>query len=155
MIRPVRFAAAHSMFRRSLTRPSAGLGLLNRMRWAVRDWKKFSAMIDDLKSFNDGLEVITKSIEAQERRSRLMQAALRTLLPDISSLILVQEASAGSNNDWAEAAGSIAEQSEVSTAAGRILDWRRDIDREPSFGDIDYVTPSTEGHPMDGKYPAK
>ncbi len=130
MIRPVRFAAAHSMFRRSLTKPSEGLGILNRMRWAVRDWKKFSAMIDDLKSFNDGLEVITKSIEAQERRPRLMQAALRTLLPDTSSLLLVQEASAGSNNDWAEAAGSMAEQSEV-------------------------VTLSTEGHSMDGKCPAK
>ncbi len=155
MIRPVRFVAAHSMFRRPLKTPSEGLGMLNRMRWAVRDWKRFSAMIDDLKSFNDGLEVITKSIEARERRSRLIQIALRTLLPDISSLLLVQEASVGSNNDWAEAAGSIVEQSEVSTAAGRILDWRRDVDGEPSFGNIDYVTPSTEEHPMDGKCPAK
>lgn len=143
------------MFRKSLTKYFEGPGMLNRMRWAVRDWKKFSTMIDDLKSFNDGLGVITKSMEAQERRPRLMQAALRILLPDISSLLLVQEASTSSNNDWAEAAGSMAEQTEVSTAAGRVLDWRRDIDRELSFGDIDYITLSTEGHPIDGISPAK
>ena len=140
-----------------MTKPLEGPGLLNRIRWAVRDWKKFSAMVDDLKSFNDGSEAITKSIEAQERRPKLMQAALRTLLPDISSLELVQEASVGSNNDWAEAASSIVEQSEASTAAGRVLDWRGDIDGGLSLRDIDHATVSTEIHPMDGngESPAK
>ncbi len=152
MVRPVRFEAAYALFQRSLTRNQEGLGMLNRMRWAVRDWKKFSAMVDDLKSFNDGLEVITKSIEAQERRPRLMQAALITLLPDISNLRLVQEASTGSNDDWAEAADSIAEQSEVSTAAGHILDWRRDTDRGLISDDKSGGTLSTKPNRMNCKY---
>lgn len=126
--------------------------MLSRMRWAVRDYKKFSAMIDELNSFNDGLEAISQSIEAQERRSSLMQAALRRLLPDTSSLRLVQEATTGSNNDWAEAAGSIAEQSEASTAAGRILDWRRNINQGLSLSDMSSGTLSTEAHRTNGKY---
>lgn len=108
-------------------------------------------MVDDLKSFNDGLEVITKSIEAKERRPRLIHDALETLLPDITSLRPVQEASTGSNDDWAEAADSIAEQSEVRTAAGHILDWRRDIDGGLNSGDTNSGTLSTEEHHTNSK----
>lgn len=53
--------------------------------------------------------------------------ALESLQPDLSNLRLVQEASAGNNQDWLEAASSIVEQSEADTAAARMLSWREGV----------------------------
>ena len=57
--------------------------IVNRIRWAVRDWKKFALMVEDLKSFNDGLEAITNTITARERRPILIQAAFGSLQPNV------------------------------------------------------------------------
>ncbi len=101
--------------------------MLNRMTWAVKDWKKFTLMVDDLLSFNNGLEAITNCTEARERRPRLIEAVLESLQPDLSNLRLVQEDATGSNDTWAEAANSIIERSGVGTTASRILGWREDV----------------------------
>lgn len=68
-IRPVQFHTSYLRFQTPLARNEQSLGMLNRMRWAVRDWKKLTLMVDDLMYFNNGLETITNSIEARERRS--------------------------------------------------------------------------------------
>ena len=85
-------------------------------------------MVDDLLSSNNGLEAITKSVEARERRPQLIQAALESLQPDMFNLRLVQEATTGNNNSWVEATSSIIEQSEASTGAAWIWDWREDVE---------------------------
>jgi len=126
-IRPVRFQTSLFRFRNPLARGQESSGMLNHMTWAVKDWKKFTLMVDDLLSFNNGLEAITNCTQARERRPRLIETALESLQPDLSNLRLVQEAATGSNDTWAEAANSIIERSEVGTTAGRILGWREDV----------------------------
>ncbi|KAL9608340.1 MAG: hypothetical protein Q9167_006829 [Letrouitia subvulpina] len=141
-VRPVQFHAFSNRFQHLLKRNQQSFGILKRGTWVVRDWKKFNLMLDDLLSFNNGLESITNSVEARQRRPQLMQGALESLQSNLVDLRLVQEAAAGNNDSWADAASSIIEQSEVdaadaansvieqsevNTADARILSWREGI----------------------------
>ena len=84
-------------------------------------------MVNDLLSFNNGLEAIANSVEYRERRPQLIREALQSLENDVQNLRLVQEATAGNNDDWTEAARSIIELSEVGHQAEQIVDWRRNV----------------------------
>lgn len=156
-VRPVQFHVFSNRFQHLLKRSQQSFGILKSGTWAVRDWKKFTLMLDDLLSFNNGLEAITNSVEARQRRPQLIQGALESLQSNLLDLRLVQEATAGNNDSWADTASSIIEQSEVDAADAassvveqsevvatdtRILSWRECI--EAQF-DIDskgeYVRP--------------
>ena len=94
-------------------------------------------MLDDLLSFNNGLEAMTNSFEAQKRRPQLIQEALESLRPSLLNLRLVEEATAGKSDSWAETANSIIEQSQGDPAESRILNWRERIKPESNDGGMD------------------
>ena len=145
--RPIKFPTSFFKFRSSSARDQKGLGTLNQLTWAVRDSKKFTSMVDDPLYFNNSLESITQRIDV-----RTIHTALELLQPDISNLRLVEEATIGNNDIWAEAASSIIEQSEVGSTAARILTWQDRIDRSSP---IEYRTgeePRQVVHELTGRH---
>ena len=101
-------------------------------------------MLDDLLSFKNGLQAITNSFESQKRRPQLIQEALEFLQPNLLYLRLVEEATAGKSDRWAEAACCIIERSQGDTAEARISSWRENIESDLNIGDKgDYVRSQT------------
>ena len=127
-IRPVEFHLSSSKLQNVFKGSQKRLGIASRGIWAVRDWKKFTLMLDDLLSFNNGLEAMTNSFEAQKRRPQLIQETLEYLRPNLLNLRLVEEATAGRSDRWAETASSIIEQSQGDTAEAQILGWQENIE---------------------------
>ena len=95
--------------------------VVQKVRWAIHDRKKFQKLVDDLRELIDGLRDITPDLRNTENHM------LSNDINDVENprdLQLIKEASAESNPDWYEAASLCIEASDrSSTGRGRVFEW--------------------------------
>ncbi|KAL8685894.1 MAG: hypothetical protein Q9218_007484 [Villophora microphyllina] len=98
-------------------------GTAKKTKWAIRDKQKFVSLVDDIHRLIDGLEALTDSIDVAMKRAVLVRGELSTI-EDLEDLRLIEEASAGNNQQWCDAASAVLGAS-ISGSSGqhRISDW--------------------------------
>ncbi|KAE9362631.1 hypothetical protein N431DRAFT_490391 [Stipitochalara longipes BDJ] len=121
-------------FRRSYTklRNQAGSqsqpSILTKTKWAIHDKAKFVLLISDIRDLVSGLYNILPV--SNKERDKIAFKDLRSLLPDIGRLKLVETASEEEYPTWSEAASLMIIASETGTIAGKgsIARWAEDLD---------------------------
>jgi hypothetical protein len=105
-------------------------GLATRTKWAIHDKSKFQGLINDLKHFIDGLNLILPVDRLIQER--IVMADIESIV-DLSRLRLVQEASEDSYPTWSSKASEVIEASETGTMDRRKLEERiRDMQEFPA-----------------------
>ncbi|KAG8533583.1 uncharacterized protein KY384_001323 [Bacidia gigantensis] len=112
----------------SLAQTQKRAGTVDKVRWAVKDKRKFTELVDHVRQLVDGLIEITPDLQPRQREK--VQEDI-SVLKDPEDLRLIQEACSASHPDWSEAASDAAETHSIS-AERRILiaQW---LERSESF----------------------
>jgi hypothetical protein len=121
-------------FRRSYTKPSKGASspnqpsILSKTRWAIYDKAKFVDLISDIRDLVNGLYNVLPV--SNKKRDKIVFKDIRSLLPDIARLKLVETASEEAYPTWSEAASLMIIASEAGTIDGRgsIGQWVEELD---------------------------
>lgn len=109
-------------FRLRLGRQSQVPSVLDKTRWAIHDATKFQKLVEDLRDLIDGLTAkVPVSPELQEQK---VQDDIASLVDDIQSLQLFQEACKDDYPKWWTAASAAIDASEVATVENRLADER-------------------------------
>lgn len=90
-------SSAIVQFHSRLVEHQSKAGLRSRTRWAIRDNKKFSAMVQNLKELIDGLGEISISTNANVLRGHLIRQETESI-PDLQTLKIIE--STCSDSDW-------------------------------------------------------
>ena len=97
-----------------------------RAKWAIRDRERFSSLINELRVFVHYLNELLPTSENHQRL--LVREEIERLAHDVSSLRLVQEASARDRCDWSDAASIYTDTGQMgSEELQHIEHWRNDI----------------------------
>ena len=115
-------ANALKRFRLRFGRSSREHSVLNRTRWAIHDASKFQGLVSDLRDLIDGLT--RQAPVPQDRLDQKVQDDIASMVDDISSLRLVQEACEDSYPLWQKAASVAIDASEAGTVDGRLVGER-------------------------------
>ena len=95
--------------------------IAQKARWAIRDHKNFQKLVNYIRELNDGLRDITPDLRNTE--SNMLRKDISDV-EDPGDLRLIEEACAGSNPDWCEAASLCIEASDrSSTGRDRVSEW--------------------------------
>ncbi len=109
-------------FRLRQGRQPQGPGLLDKTRWAIHDETKFQKLVDDIRDLIDGLnETVPVSRELEEQK---VQDDIASMVDDIQSLHLFQEACKEDYPRWWTAASAAIDASDVATLDNRLADER-------------------------------
>lgn len=109
-------------FRLRLGRRSQGPGVLDKTRWAIHDGTRFQELVHDIRELIDGLMTeVPVSPELQEQR---VQDDIASMVDDVESLHLFQEACKDDYPKWWTAASAAIDASEVATLDNRLADER-------------------------------
>ena len=115
-------ANALKRFRLRFGRSSRDHSVLSRTRWAIHDATKFESLVSDLRDLVDGL---TRQVPvSQDHLDQKVQDDIASMVDDISSLRLVQEACEDHYPSWQKAASEAIDASEAGTVDGRLADER-------------------------------
>jgi hypothetical protein len=122
-----RFKASYTKLRNhaeSQTKPS----VLTKTKWAIHDKEKFVVLISDIRDLVNGLYNILPV--SNKERDKIAFQDIRSLVPDIGRLRLVETASEEEYPTWSEAASLMIVASETGTIAGKgsIGRWADDLD---------------------------
>ena len=79
------------------------VGLVKKTRWAIRDSRKFSTLIQDLKDLLDGLGEITTSSKSAILKGQLIREETQSM-PDLNMLKIIERTC--SDADWRSSASS-------------------------------------------------
>ncbi|KAI4178721.1 MAG: hypothetical protein LQ346_007353 [Caloplaca aetnensis] len=94
-----------------------------KVRWAIRDKRKFGCLVEDTRQLINGLEAITDSLEMAAIRKARIKEELDSV-DDLEDLGIVAEASAQINKEWSDAASAVLENSTVADSHHeRIREW--------------------------------
>ena len=115
-------ANALKRFRLRLGRQSPGCSVLDKTRWAIHDASKFEKLIDDIRDLIDGLT--TKVPVSPELQEQKVQDDIASMVDDIQSLHLFQEACKNDYPKWWTAASAAIDASEVATQDDRLANAR-------------------------------
>jgi Prion-inhibition and propagation len=115
-----------------------------RTKWAIYDKAKFQGLLNDLKHFIDGLNLIVPVDRATQ--DRIVMADIESIL-DLDRLRLVQEAAEDSYPVWSSRASEVIEASELGTMDRRDFEERiRDMQDAP-------ITSAARAHSERGDLP--
>ena len=115
-------ANALKRFRLRFGRSSRDHGVLDKTRWAIYDATKFESLVSDLRDLIDGL---TRQVPvSQDHLDQKVQDDIASMVDDVSSLRLVQEACEDYYPSWQQAASEAIDASEAGTVDGRLADER-------------------------------
>ena len=105
-------------FRLRLKRQPQGLTVLDKTRWAIHDEAKFQRLVEDIRDLIDGLTTTAPvSSELQEQK---VQDDIASMVDDIQSLHLFQEACKDDYPKWWTAASAAIDASDVATLDNRL-----------------------------------
>ena len=115
-----------------LARRSQGPSVLDKTRWAIHDETKFQKLVKDIRELIDGL-MITVPVppELQEQK---VQDDIASMVDDIRSLHLFEEACKDDYPECSTAASAAIDASDVATLDNRLVDER-----------LEYFGPATQG----------
>ncbi|KAI4088321.1 MAG: hypothetical protein LQ339_008718 [Xanthoria mediterranea] len=118
-----RLKASYVRFKSRIESNHKQTSTANKAKWAIRDEKKFTSLVEDIHQLIDGLESVTNSAEIATKRAALIWEELSTV-EDHEDLRLIEEATADGNQQWSDAA-SLALGASVCGASShdRIGDW--------------------------------
>ena len=122
----LKFKASYKQFQARVKGVQQKTSFLGKTRWAIHDRIKFGILVDDLRGFIDSLKDITDSMITRTLQQRAIAEELESL-PDLKTLRLVKEATAGFHEDWSDTATEILEMSVIGDEDARI-DIRVDIE---------------------------
>ena len=109
-------------FRLRIGSRSQGPSVLDKTRWAIHDETRFQKLVEDIRDLIDGLIVsVPVSSELQEQR---VQDDIASMVDDIQSLYLFQEACSDDYPEWCTAASAAIDASEVATHDNRLAKGR-------------------------------
>ena len=109
-------------FRLGFSRQSQGPSALDKTRWAIHDAIKFQNLVKDIRDLIDGLTTgVPVSSELQEQK---VEDDIASLMDDIQSLHLFQEACKDDYPQCWTAASAAIDASEVATLDNRLADER-------------------------------
>lgn len=109
-------------FRLRLGRHSQGSSVLDKTRWAIHHETKFQKLVKDIRDLIDGLMItVPVSPELQEQK---VQDDIASMVDDIQSLHLFQEACKDDYPKCWTAASAAIDASEVATLDNRLVDAR-------------------------------
>ena len=109
-------------FRLQVGRQSQGPSALEKTRWAIHDETKFQKLVQDIRDLVDCLTTdVPVSLELQEQK---VQDDIASMVDDLQSLHLFQEACKDDYPDWWNAASAAIDASEVATQDDRLADDR-------------------------------
>ncbi len=98
-----------------------------KVRWAIRDRRKFGCLVEDTRQLINGLEAITDSLEMAAIRKACIKEELDSV-EDLEDLAIIAKASAQSNKDWSDAASAVLENSIAADSHnGAIHEWNPPI----------------------------
>ncbi|KAF2192374.1 hypothetical protein K469DRAFT_310524 [Zopfia rhizophila CBS 207.26] len=104
-------------------------GLANRTRWAIRDSKKFTGLVQDLKDLLDGLGQITVSPRTTILKGELIRQETQSI-PNLNILNIIE--STCSDADWKNSASVASiylnEQNRLTSAKRKAIHEWMDID---------------------------
>ena len=126
-------------FRLRLGRQSQGAGVLDKTRWAIHDETKFQKLVQDIRELIDGL--MTKVPVSPEWQERKVQDDIASMVDDIQSLRLFQEACKDDYPEWWTAASAAIDASEVATLDNRLADERLELNDTSNRGEISTGVP--------------
>ena len=107
-----------------LSRQSQGPSILDKTRWAIHDATDFAKLVGDIRDLIDILTVkVPVSSELQEQK---VQDDIASMVDDIQSLHLFQEACKDDYPKWSTAASAAIDASEVATLDNRLAEERLD-----------------------------
>ena len=109
-------------FRLRLGRQRHRPSVLQRTRWAIHDESKFQRLVEDIRDLINVLsETVPVSSESQEQR---VEDDIASMVDDLQSLRLFQEACKDDYPQWWTAASAAIDASEVATTDNRLADER-------------------------------
>lgn len=109
-------------FRLRLGRQSQVPSVLDKTRWAIHDGTKFQKLVQDIRELIDCLMIeVPVSPELQEQK---LQDDIASMVDDIESLHLFQEACKDDYPKWWTAASAAIDASDVATLDNRLADER-------------------------------
>ncbi|KAL2173144.1 prion-inhibition and propagation-domain-containing protein [Thermothelomyces heterothallicus CBS 202.75] len=108
------FKRAYENLRRVARERQRDTPLARRTVWAVRDRKKFTALVAELRAFNDSLESLFP--DAQARAAEAMRSDIDAAV-EVRELALLQEATAGEHGALSECASMRLDELGVSLSA--------------------------------------
>ena len=116
-------------FRLRLGRPNQALSTLDKTRWAIHHETKFQKLVQDIRDLIDCLMTeVPVSPELQEEK---VQDDIASMVDDIQSLHLFQEACKDDYPEWLTAASAAIDTSEVATQDNRLAGER--LERHDTF----------------------
>lgn len=117
-----------------LGRQSKGPSVLDKTRWAIHDEPNFQKLVEDIRGLIDGLmSKVPVSSDLQEQKVR---DDIASMVDDIQSLHLFQEACKDDYPEWWTAASAAIDASEVATIDNRLANEY-----------VDHYVPSVSGIP--------
>ena len=109
-------------FRLRLGRQSQGPSVLEKTRWAIHDETKFQKLVQDIRDMVDCLMTdVPVPLELQDQK---VQDDIASMVDDIQSLHLFQEACKDDYPEWWNAASAAIDASEVATQDNRLAGER-------------------------------
>lgn len=118
-------------FRLRLIHRLQGPSVLDKTRWAIHDESRFQKLVVDIRELIDGLtRAVPVSSELQEQK---VQDDIASMVDDIQSLHLFQEACKDDYPKWWTAASAAIDASEIGTLDNRLAD-----DRLEQYGSSDH-----------------
>ena len=109
-------------FRLRLGRQSQVPSVIEKTRWAIHDETKFQKLVQDIRDLIDGL--MTEVPVPPELQEQKVQDDLASMVDDIQSLHLFQEACKDDYPEWWNAASAAIDASEIATQDNRLADER-------------------------------
>ncbi|KAI4232849.1 MAG: hypothetical protein LQ349_004749 [Xanthoria aureola] len=124
---PLRLKASYVRFKSRIKLNHKQTSTTKKAKWAIRDEKKFTSLVEAIHQCIDGLENLTNSAEIATKRAALIKEELSTVV-DHEDLRLIAEATTDGNQQWSDAA-SLALGDSVCGASSydRVRDWMRAI----------------------------
>ena len=121
--------------------------ILTKIRWAIRDSKKFEILVKDLDWFVTKLITIDVSHETHIRREMATREEVQSI-DDLSTLSIMEQTCTGPHRSWATAARIHSDYlscaSTVSDRNHRIRDWNAHLERTESDSQSMSVDERTE-----------
>ncbi|KIH89918.1 hypothetical protein SPBR_00098 [Sporothrix brasiliensis 5110] len=126
------FKRAYAGIRRMAQERQAGTTIKGKTLWAVRDRKRFTVLITELRGFNDSLESLFPGAKSQV--TQVMTHDINTAV-EINDLQLLQEAMASDHGDLSELASIRLESLGATVSARTELIPRTNSDHDPKAAD--------------------
>ncbi|KAL8895578.1 MAG: hypothetical protein Q9207_008111 [Kuettlingeria erythrocarpa] len=121
--RSSRFRVSYDRFKARIQANQQQVCASKKVRWAIRDRKKFGCLVEDTRQLINGLEAITDSLEMAAIRKACIKDELDSV-EDLEDLDIIAEASAQSNKEWSDAASAVLENNTVADSHNeRIREW--------------------------------